>query len=293
MARLDSRRDRKRLRHLRATYDRGAVAYWDQRSLNWQVASPISPQDGDIRFYEARAEGCAHGGQALRALMLGVTPPIAGMRWPAGTQLVAVDWSQGMMRNVFPRWNAPPRCGLVRADWRQMPVRAGSIDFVVGDGCYSTFADAAGHARLNEEAARTLRPGGELCVRSHRRLDSSPGLEAIFQPLLEGRLRNLDMFRWLLAMAMHGESSGGVRLGDVWEAWHAHIPDVPSAQAALGWTDQAVANMERWKGAATRYFFPSLAQLHELAAPHFDVESCELPNYAFGEHFPRLVLRRR
>ncbi|HUL96513.1 MAG TPA: class I SAM-dependent methyltransferase [Usitatibacter sp.] len=276
-----------------ADYDREAIKYWDERSCNWQVAAPISPQDGDIRFYEARAAGSAQGEQPLRALLLGVTPPVAGMRWPDATRLVVLDWSAGMFRNVFPRWNAPSRCGLVRGDWRQMPLAPASFDFVVGDGCYSTFGDARGPVLLNEEAARVLRPGGEFCLRCHRRPDTPPAIDALFKPLLDGRMRNLDMFRWLLAMAAHGEASEGIRLGDVWEAWHAHVPDVSAAQQRLGWTHQAVANMERWKGAATRYFFPSLAQLHEFAGAHFEVESCELPNYAWGEHFPRLVLRRR
>lgn len=278
---------------MQAKFDRQAVRYWDERSRHWQVAAPISPQDGDIRFYEAHAEACPKEGQPLRALMLGVTPPIAAMHWPAATQLVVLDWSEGMFRNVFPRWNAPSRSNLLRGDWRQMPVASGSIDFVVGDGCYSTFADSHGAAGLNEEAARVLRHGGELCIRCHRRLDKAPALETLFEPLLDGRLHNLDMFRWLLAMAVHGNTSSGVRLGDVWEAWHRRVPEPSAHQARLGWTDQAVANMERWKGVQTRYFFPSLAQLESLASPHFAVESCELPNYAWGEHFPRLVLRRR
>jgi SAM-dependent methyltransferase len=225
-------------------------------------------------------------------MLLGVTPAIATMRWPAQTHLVALDWCDGMFRNVFPREGLPPRCERVRGDWREMPVATASLDLVVGDGFYSTFPDLAGPAQVNREIARVLRAGGALVMRCHRRLDRAPHVADLFSRLFAGEIRDLDIFRFVLAMAVHGDSREGVRLDDVWRAWREHVPDSREAQSRYGWADAPLANIEGWKDVASRYFFPDLAQIRELATPAFDIEECEIPAYEWGEHFPRFTLRR-
>ena len=273
-------------------FDRSALAYWEARSRRWIVSTPISPLPDDVHFYERCA--ARHAADApLRALLLGVTPAIATMRWPKGTHLVALDWAEGMLRNVFPRASTPEHCSPLRGDWREIPIANASIDLVAGDGCYSAFADFDGPAQVNSEVARVLRPGGEFSMRCHRRLDRNAPAAELFERLFAGAIGDLDMFRWLLAMAVHGDSHTGVRLGDVWRAWNERVPDVSQAQARYGWKAQAVANMEGWRDATSRYVFPSLAQLRELAEPHFELAGCDIPGYEWGEHFPRFTWRRR
>lgn len=278
----------------RTGLDRSALAYWETRSTHWRVSTPISPRPEDIRYYEANA--ARHSGEAdeleLDALLLGVTPAIAAMRWPAGTRLVALDWSAGMLRNVFPRASVTVFARPLLGDWREMPLAEASVDFVAGDGCYSTFANLESAVLVNREVARVLRPGGSFCVRCHRRLDATPPMEQLFGRLLAGEFRDLDMFRWQLAMSLHGDSRDGVCLGDAWKAWHEHVPDTRRLQARLGWTDDAIANLESWKDSRSRYFFPTLAELRALASAELELEDVDVPEYEWGEHFPRLTMRR-
>jgi SAM-dependent methyltransferase len=279
---------------MRPAFDRGALPYWEARAERWKVAPPLSPDADDVRFYEAcAARRLPDDGREMVALVLGVTAPIAAMRWPQGTHLVALDWAQGMFHHVFPRGAAPAHSSLVRGDWREAPLRSGSFDFVVGDGCYSTFSDLAGPEQVNREVARVLRPGGEFCLRCFRRPDVPVAVEALFAELLAGRIRNLDLFRWMLAMAVHGDSSAGVSLNQVWREWERHVPDARAEQSRLGWSDEALANMQAWSRLESRYVFPSLAELRALAAPYFDLEACDLPEYEWGDQFPRLLMRRR
>jgi SAM-dependent methyltransferase len=276
-------------------FDRSALPYWEARSTRWRVSTPISPLPDDIRFYEAHA--ARHAGEEdevnLHALLLGVTPAIVTMRWPMDTRLVALDWSEGMFRNVFPHRGVAAFARSVRGDWREMPLADHSIDFVVGDGCYSTFPTLEGPAQLNREVARVLRPGGLFCLRCHRRADQPVALEQLFGRLLAGEFRDLDMFRWQLAMSVHGESRDGVCLGDVWTVWRDHVPDSRKLQASFGWSDDAIANMDGWKESRSRYFFPTLAQLRELVSADFDLDDCDIPEYEWGEHFPRLTMSPR
>lgn len=276
----------------RSALDRSALAYWESRSTRWRVSTPISPGAEDVRFYEANAARRAGEELELRALLLGVTPAIATMRWPAGARLFALDWSEGMLRNVFPHASLDSFALRLRGDWREMPLADHCVDLVLGDGCYSTFPTLEGPELMNREVARVLRPGGSFCLRCHRRLDDTAPMEQLFGRLLAGEFRDLDMFRWQLAMSLHGDSQDGVCLGDVWNAWQEHVPDPRRVQPRLGWTDDAIANLESWKGSRSRYFFPTLGQLRSLATAHFELEDCDIPEYDWGEHFPRLILRR-
>jgi SAM-dependent methyltransferase len=277
---------------VRASQDRTALPYWDERAPRWNVAPPLAPGAEDVRFYEAQAGRACAGRRATRALMLGVTPSIAAMRWPEATRLVALDWSGGMLRHVWRRDRAPAGAQALRGDWREMPLRDSCIDFAVGDGCYSTFPDLRGPRDMNREVHRVLRPGGVFCLRCFRRPDVALRADALFDDLLAGRLPNLDLFRWLLAMALQADDGAGVRLDRVWHAWDERVPQPEALRVQLGWSEAAVANLEGWRRLETRYYFPSLAELRALAAPLFELEACEVPGYPWGEQFPRLVMRR-
>src|SRR5471030_2066962 len=77
-----------------ASFDRAALPYWDARAPRWNIAPPLAPGAQDVRFYEECAARVRDSARALDALLLGVTAPIAAMRWPAPTRLVALDWSE-------------------------------------------------------------------------------------------------------------------------------------------------------------------------------------------------------
>ena len=278
---------------LRPRLDRSSLGYWEARSRRWKVAAPLAPGAEDVRFYEAcAARRVADDGSALRALLLGVTAPIAAMRWPAPSTLIALDWSEGMFRNVWPRDRVPAGAAAVRGDWRAIPLADASIDFAVGDGCYSTFRDLVGPGLVSREVHRVLRRGGEFCLRCFRRPDVGLSVDMLFEWLHAGRFANLDLFRWILAMALHGDSPEGVSVHHVWEVWRERISDPPALAARFAWSDDALANIEAWEKLDVRYFFPSLGELRELARPYFDLELCDIPEYEWGEHFPRLLMRR-
>lgn len=262
--------------------DRTARANWERLARRWRITEPLAPGADDQTWFERHAAARAAG----RALLLGVTARIATMRWPEGTTLAAADWSQGMLK-LLPASRAAAFC----ADWRELPVAHASFDLAIGDGCYSALAGLEDMVLLNAELRRVLRNGGGVLMRCFCRPAGPIGLDALFQDLLRGRYRNLDLFRWLLAMAVHGASRHGVVLGDAWDAWARRVPDGRAIRARMGWSEDGLANIEGWKGSAFRYSFPALAELRELAAPHFAVAACDTPAYEWGALFPRLSLR--
>jgi SAM-dependent methyltransferase len=264
--------------------DRSARANWERLALRWRIVEPLAPGAEDQDWFERNAAAHAAG----RALLLGVTGRLAAMRWPRSTTLLAVDWSRGMLR-LLP----PGRALGVCADWRELPVSDASFDLAIGDGCYSALAGLDDMTLFNTELRRVLRAGGGVLMRCFCRPAAPIDIDALFQDLRRGRYRNLDLFRWLLAMAVHGSSRHGVVLGDAWEAWARHVPDAHALQARMGWTEDGLANIERWAGSNFRYSFATLEELRDLAAPGFAVTGCDTPAYEWGALFPRLALRAR
>jgi SAM-dependent methyltransferase len=271
--------------------DRSARAHWDRLASNWRIVEPLAPGRHDIDWYER--ESARIEAKPLRALLLGVTASIATMRWPVATQLLAADWSPGMLRNVWPASGTPVAAFVACADWRELPIAAASRDLAIGDGCYSAFSGAQAIAAFNAELYRVLRPGGRVLIRCFCRPATPLVVADLFEELLGGRIRNLDLFRWLLAMALQGSSHEGVAIRAVWDVWAQHVPDGRALRESMGWTEDGLANIERWAQAEGRYTFLTPVALRQLAAPYFDVVACDVPGYDRGELFPRLHLRAR
>lgn len=275
--------------------DRSALAHWEQLSANWSVSTPLAPGPEDLRCYEAWAAttSAERPNEPLRVLLLGVTADIARMAWPAGTDLIAVDWAQGFIRHVWPRSGTPSGAFALRGDWREMPLADACRDFIIGDGIYTVLGSLDDLRQVTGELHRVLRSGGRFAVRSFCRPPQPQSLENLFAPLHAGHMPNLDLFRWLLAQAVQGHRADGICVGEVWEAWNRALPDRRAAQLNNGWSPSALENIERWRGRQHRYQFPTLDELKALVAPQFEVLEQQLPGYAGGERFPRLLLTAR
>lgn len=226
--------------------NRSALAYWEAIAERWRIAPPLAPSDEDITYYETKIGEFADSQRKTHvdALLLGVTPDIASMRWPQGTFLVAVDWSRGMFSRHWPTQGPALRAAAVRGDWRELPLSSASCDFAVGDGCYTVVGNLEEIARLNSELHRVLRPAGMLCLRCFCRPDKPESVERLFDELFAGRMQNLDLFRWLLAMAVHGASRDGVALRAVWSEWNERVLDFTALREQYDWPDDAVASRQ-------------------------------------------------
>jgi SAM-dependent methyltransferase len=274
--------------------DRGSLAYWDSGHAGpvRPMAAPIVPAAEDTAFLEDRVLAAA-GGRPVDALLLGMTRSIATLRWPAGSSLVAVEWSSAMMRRFWPKEGLPRAASLVRADWRELPLAASSRDVAAGDGCYSVLASLEDAALLNREVQRVLRPGGSFYMRCFARPERGFNVGGIFDALRSGRIANVFLLQWLLAMAVHGDTREGVALDAVWRAWKEGAPRPRELFARCGWPEDSAWTFERWKGVAVRYSFPTAVELGRLAAPLFDVVQHHVPSYPWGECFPSLVMQPR
>jgi SAM-dependent methyltransferase len=273
--------------------DRSARQYWDHLALRWRFAAPLSPSATDVAWCERQVAQLGNGLQKLQVMLLGVTPALAAMRWPDAVTLVAADWSTPMLTRVWPKQNTPRSTSLLCADWRQLPLRAACCDAIVGDGCYTALANLADYRLLNREMHRVLKPDGAALLRCFCRPSHRLEVDTLFEQLFAGHIASLDLFRFLLAMAMYEDSRTEITRRAVWELWVRHVPDARGIQDRMGWSDDDVANMERIANMSHSFCFPTLHELAELARPLFELSAHDEPTYAWGELFPRIVLRSR
>ena len=213
--------------------------HWSNIARLWrQVSSPLRPTPTDVAVYAAAVRDWARTGGVPRALILGVTPELYRLPWPAGSDVAAVDRNRNMIDALWPG----PRDAVVCADWRDLPFPTGSRDVTVCDGGISMLSYPADHREFVRSLHRVVAPGG-LCV---FRLYVPPGVrespEAVLRDLLEAKIPNLNVLKLRLGMALQRSSEGGVELGHVWNVLREAAPDFPVLAERIGWDGRTSGN---------------------------------------------------
>ena len=227
---------------------------------------------------------------ALRALLLGVTPEIAALSWPARTTLVAADQSRAMIGGVWP--GAALGHAAVCARWQALPLADDTQDLVFGDGCFSALT-AGDYEAMMHSVRRVLRPRGLALMRFFLRPDRPEAPASVLAELHAGRIGSFHAFKWRFAMALHGTLVAGVRLGDIWEAWHDAVPHPDQLARERGWPLPIVLTIDDFREVDGRYTFPTLCEVRATMSAGFIEVSCEFPGYELGERCPILAFRPR
>ncbi len=268
--------------------------HWNQHARQWQwIASPLRPAPEDIAFAERTVKGwhSKNGVPALNALLLGVTPEIALMQWPTGTHLTAVDRSQPMIDSVWSGDTATRNAHC--AEWNDLPLQPASQHIVIGDGCFVLLAYPDVYRAVIGAVRCMIRSDGIFVLRFFVRPEVRESVDKIIDDLMSGCIGNFHVFKWRLAMALHGTLEQGVRLADIWDAWHSAVPDPESLAGQLGWPYEAMHTIDNYRGVATRYTFPTLAEARTVMAAVFIEADCFLPQYELGDCCPTFVFRPR
>lgn len=270
--------------------------HWNSHALQWKwLTSPLRPSPEDIVEYERLQNTWSHpiGNASVNALLLGVTPEIVTMNWPAGTVLRACDRSAAMIQEVWPTPNHGIDAVALCADWDDLPLDNSSQDIVIGDGCMNilAFPDKVGF--FLESIHRVMRDGGMLLLRVFCRPNIPETPNDVFEAVGKGSVGNPHILKWRLAMSLHGNLSQGVRLGDIWNAWNGAFPSPETLAEGLGWRVEEVKTIDAYKGVDTRYIFPTFSEAQKLIEGHFTVVEHTMPTYELGERCPIFAARKR
>lgn len=269
----------------------GKNTHWSQHARQWDlIAAPLRPSVEDIRRLEteiSRWHACA-AVAAPQALLCGVTPEVARLHWPAGTHLTAIDHSMRMIGGVWPAGEVPGHA--VCADWLAMPLKPGSQHLLLGDGSHCQMVGRVRYAAFNAELRRVAADNALVAMRHFLRPERAESVGHVVDDLRQKRIGNFHVFKWRLAMALHGPLEQGVRLGDVWTVWLQLVPDVEQLAADLDWPLEIINTIQNYRDLDTRYTFPTLDEARALAAD-FEILAVHVPAYELGARCPTLVMR--
>lgn len=266
---------------------------WIAQARQWaRIGPPLKPSRADIALIEELVRSLTKP----RALLLGVTPEIATLAWPAGTALVAVDRSEGMIATVWPAQGIPEGAKAICADWCAMPLEDASIDIAVGDGSLNALSSSAQYEPFTRELRRVLDgSGGPGLV--HLRVFVSPAvresLEDVAADLRAGGIRSFHALKWRVAMAVPTTLERGTVLDEVWRAFRSICPDDDAVAAQIGCDRATVETIHTYRGSPAAYTFPTLAEIRAAFASRFVEESIVTPSYELGDRCLSFTFRAR
>ena len=273
----------------------GEPDQWITNARRWAlVGPPMKPSAPDIGVVEGAIEQYVKPDPAgLRAVVLGVTPELATLRWPAGSSIVGVDQSAPMIQSIWPRSGLPTRASVVRGDWRAMPLGTGTCNIAVGDGSFNCLAFPADYWRVSAELRRVLGGGGVLILRTFVRPETREPLDAIVSDLWSGATRSIHAFKLRLHMHVQPSTERGIRFGETWQLWRSLGIDARTLADRTGHAIEEIDTIETYRDSATSFSFPSLAEVRETWATDFEELACSTPAYELGDRCPTIVLRAR
>ena len=264
--------------------------HWDQTAAQrfHLISSPFRPSKGDTKIMEDAVAQWSAGDSrgSLRVLLCGVTPEIACMAWPEGTELLAVDQSEEMIRLVWPG-DIEGRRRAEHGDWLRLPQANSWFDLVVGDGCLSCMEYSHGYRILAASLHRVLKKQGLFLMRCFVRPEVSETPQDVFEDLLARRIGSFSAFRWRLMTALQEDPREGVGMGEVWQAWVDAGIDWNTVVARTGWPTEAIHSMPK---GGTRFSFPTLGELRTTVSDHFEEVAVHIAQYELAERCPTLVL---
>jgi SAM-dependent methyltransferase len=269
---------------------------WLQQSQQWaRIGTPLRPSQEDTSRVEALVTFWqeANRGRRLRALLLGVTPELATLRWPEGTSLIAVDRSEGMIATVWPKQGTPEGAKVVCGDWQALPVEDARIDVIVGDGAINALPSSELYEPFTRELRRVLDEGGQVHLRTFVAPAARESLDAVAADVRDGRIRSFHALKWRIAMAVDTSIARGTVLGEVWDAFRAIFPDDGELAAQLGCDRAAVETIHTYRGSTAAYTFPTLVELRAAFEARFVERSIFTPSYELGERCLSIVFQAK
>jgi len=259
--------------------------YWKQITARFylSIPSPMRPVEEDVLHYSKAASGWLANGRAPRILILGVTPVFYFMPWPKGTEILAVDHSEHMIRNVWPGEARQALC----AEWTTMPLPDHSRDLVFCDGGISFLRYPDELAGLAGNLQRIVAPGGLFITRIFEPGPDREDPGQVIADFLAGRISNSGILKLRLEMALGAGSANGVKLDDVWRYYAESVGDTTELPARTGWSDAELGAIARFAGCEERYYFPTAEQVCAVlctGSGAFACHSIQEPSYDLHEH---------
>jgi SAM-dependent methyltransferase len=270
------------------------AAVWGQHAQQWsRVGPPLKPsaEDADLTLLGLQSVFAQHPNMCQVAI-LGVTPELVLLPWPDFVHLFAFDHSAEMIAQV---WQPHPVVisSVHEADWRKFPLETGSIQAAVGDGSLNVLPHLQDYRAVLEELHRVMAPGAVLVIRCFIRPDKVETLPEVIAAVHASQVGSFHALKWRCAMSLADVPGASVAVSDIHAAFETSFPSRLLLSEMTGWPEAQIDTIDAYKGAPTRYNFPTLQEMRDRCAPYFDVEDVRYAIYEMADRCPTLILKRR
>jgi hypothetical protein len=226
-----------------------------------------------------------HDDSAPRVLILGVTPALVDLPWPARAEVHAVDYDQAMIDLLW-RPGSGRQCH--RARWQEMPFPDGFFDLVVGDCSFNALPSPADYDDVMAEIGRVRSPGAPLITRAF--VQSEPrltlaGLVGQSATMLAGLT---PAHKRLLVLIASARADGTLHFPDIFGRIRDEWGDVDDYLAALGHSPAEVERSKSVYASDQRLNYPTERELADRFAPWFGRVEFAYPDYAAGRNCPTM-----
>lgn len=269
-------------------------AVWGQHAKQWaHVGPPLKPSPEDGRFTLASIEREFQDGHGpWRVAILGVTPELVQLTWPASVELSAYDHSAHMIASVWQRHPAVSST-VTQTDWRCLPVDAGIFRAVVGDGIFNVLPDLGDYDAILKEMHRVLATDACAVIRCFVRPESMETMSEVVTAVNLGQVGSFHALKWRIAMSLADAPGASVAVAAIFKAFETGFPSRTALAKVTGWPEAVIDTIDAYKSVPTRYSFPTLSKICEKVQPYFDVEAVMVGSYELANRCPTLTLRRR
>jgi hypothetical protein len=255
--------------------------------------SPFVPCREDIETFQIAVATHAQmvGVNNLRALLLGVTPGIALMKWPEGSHIVGVEISSAVIDALWPG-NTETRKAIC-ASWFGLPIEQKSCHVVIGDGSLIACRFPSEAQRLIHSVRAALADRGLLVLRSYIQPDSKESIDEVFEALFSPDGMTVDCFKLRLYLAIQRSTAEGVAVKEAAKILEQYKLDQHVMRDRLGWSSAAIEPFMGWPKSDAVYSMPTLSELRKILATDFTEMSLTYPSYELGHCCPIMILRVR
>jgi SAM-dependent methyltransferase len=257
------------------------TSHWDSIRRHWQLlGSPLRPPPEAVATYEREL-----GLQSLDAVLLGVTPELAGL----GRTLLAVDESPTMIAEIWPGDTADRKA--VVGNWFNLPVGDASAGSVIGDGCLSALPSSGARLALFAEIARVLKPGAKAALRAFAGPAVPDDLRAVRALALSGGVATFHELKWRVAMnKAGGDPEHAIPVRAIHDAFNGLFADRDELASMTGWELPVIGTIDAYANSQAVYSFAPASILVEEASRVFDdVRIAPTGTYGLAERCPLVV----
>lgn len=256
------------------------------------VGPPLRPAAADLLVFQAAIDRWhAANVRVPSVLILGVTPELYRLGWPAGTIPTALDDSREMIDAVWPG----PSATALQGAWTAIPLMDGACDIVVCDGGFGMLSYPRGQAALLRELHRVLARGGIFAVRLFAPQGRTGTVAEVIARLNAGDIESLDSLKLQLWGALQGDIRQGVRPRDVVANILSAVGSFDRLAEDRGWRRDHVRALELHRSSSAVYHLTGAAELVRMACRDpggFECLGIVEPDYALGSCCPIVTLRR-